>query len=58
VQGGVFGFKLEGERAWVEPSVAVQTDFRRRGATLSGCFGTSDAVPNERFTNRSISLAG
>jgi len=54
----VFGFKLEGERAWVEPSVAVQTDFRRRGATLSGCFGTSDHVPSGRFTTRSISLAG
>ena len=58
VQGAVFGFKLESERAWVAPSFAVRTDFRRRGATLSGCFGTSDAVPSGRFTTRSISLPG
>jgi len=58
VQGAVFGFKLEGERGWVARSFAVRTDFRRRGATLSGCFGTSVTVPNERFTTRSISLPG
>ena len=41
VQNGVFGFKLEGERSWLEPEAAFQTEFRPRGTLLTGCFSSS-----------------
>jgi len=41
VQNGVFGFKLEGERSWLEPEVSIRTEFAGRGSTLAGCFSTS-----------------
>ena len=57
VQGGVFGFKLDGERSWREPEFAVRTEFRRRGTTLNGCFGASSgsiAGPGASISFRSL----